>query len=128
MYPRLGNCLFSRHYITSTPLFQFICTLSRTTEYSPDITSPLSLHSNLYEPPLGYLLSLKILYPLYPSIPIYMYPSSVNVYSQDIMSSDHSIPIYAYPLLGKCLFYRHYITSAPPFKSIGTSSWVNVFS
>ena len=40
----------------------------------------------------------------------------------------HLIPfiaIYLYPLLGKCLFPRHYIISTPPFQSICTPSLVN---
>ena len=39
----------------------------------------------------------------------------------------HSIPIYMYPLLGKCLFSIHYITSSTPFKSICTPSWVSFY-
>ena len=33
-----------------------------------------------------------------------------------------------YPLLGKYLFSRHYITSTIPFKSICTPFWVNIYS
>ena len=58
MYPFLGKCLFSRHYITSTPPFQHIRIPSWVSVYSPDIISPLPLHSNLYVAPPGYLFIL----------------------------------------------------------------------
>ena len=144
MYPLLGIYLFSRHYIISTPPFQSICTSSWVTVYSPDITSPLPpppppsfqsicspcwvgvyssniissllLHSNKYVPspgkkiqslctPPGYLFVFQTLHYPYPSISIYMYP-----------------------LLGKSLFSRHYITSTTPFQSVCIPSWVNVYS
>ena len=51
MYPNLGECEFFRHYINSTHPFQSICTM--VTVYPPDITSPLPLHSNLFDPTPG---------------------------------------------------------------------------
>ena len=99
MYISWVNVKFFRHYITSTHQLQLICTLSWVTVYSQDL----------------------VLYHLYPSILIYMYPCWVTVYSQDIISSlslhfslyvpplgqmsvlktlyhpCHSIPIYTYP-------------------------------
>ena len=113
MYPLLGKYLFSKHYITSTPLFHSICTPSWVNVYSRDyitfissFLSPRTPLVNVYSP------DITLLYPSFISL-----CTLVSVYSTDNTSSLPSIPISMYPLLGKCLFYRHYNTYNTPFQS-----------
>ena len=113
MFPLLGWCLFFKHYDKFTLRFQSMCNLSWE-------KNPISMY-----PSPGYLFVLQTLHHLYPSIPYT--PYLVNVYSQDISPLPLHFNLYV-PLLGKCLFARHYITSSTPFQFIRTTSLVTVYS
>ena len=68
----LGNCLFSRHCITSTPQFQSVWSSCWVGVYSSNIISSLPLHTNLYIL-LGKIQSICI-------------PSWIFVYTPDMTS------------------------------------------